>query len=119
MKICVVRPGTRLERARRSAACSRSVRIILLSLAGPDPRSRTPRTLRAGALACWRGRVRCADPGVAANKFRDGADHRFLLRSGQLAVNRQREARLSGALGVRKVAAPVAQVGEARLEVER
>src|SRR5438093_8552532 len=42
----------------RGSMCERRAAIILLSLAGPHPRSPCPRTLRAAALACWAGRRR-------------------------------------------------------------
>src|SRR5207244_918317 len=52
-------------------------------------------------------------------KFGDGVDHGRLLSSGQLAEDWQREAGIGGALRVRKIAAAVAEVCEAALEVER
>src|SRR5439155_21545649 len=50
--ICCVFLTARMRRRR-------SIREGIIGfLAGPQPRSLTPRTRRAGALACWRGRRR-------------------------------------------------------------
>ena len=48
-----------------------------------------------------------------------GRDDRVLLRGGQLAVDRNRQALARRALGVRERARPVAEIGEAGLQVER
>ena len=53
------------------------------------------------------------------DELRDGRHHPLLLRKGQLAVDRNRQALVGRALGVGKVAAPVAEIRKARLQVER
>src|SRR2546425_1049958 len=76
MKICVVRLGMRLERARGPAAC------VCDSVFMMGPRG-------ASCLDLSRGPHRLhARVATGADEVGDGADHRFLLRRRELAVDR-------------------------------
>src|SRR5262245_18206972 len=65
----------------------------------------------------WSGSPR--SPHIALDELCDRRDDRLLLLRRQLAVNRDGEALVGGPLRLRERAAPVAEVGEARLQVER
>src|SRR6185295_15672779 len=71
---------------------------------------------RAGAWSTRRGSTR--RPDVLMDEPADRGHHGLLLGGGQLAVNRNREAFIRRALGVRKFAAAIAEVREARLQVK-
>src|SRR3954463_14956985 len=52
-------------------------------------------------------------------KLQHGLDHRVLLLAAELGLDGQRDHPLGGRLAGRKRAAPVAQVGEAGLQMQR
>jgi len=53
------------------------------------------------------------------DELADRGHHGFLLRGGQLSINGDREALVSRPLGVRKITAAMAEIREARLQMER
>src|SRR5262249_32448773 len=94
MKICVVTPGRRLGRDFPPCAALEA-EVARLSV-------------RNGSLS----RVR-------VDERNNGRDDGLLLLQRQLAVDRNGERLVRGFLGVREVAALIAEIGEARLQMER